>query len=180
VLWFTSESIRESKNLWILFLYSFPSNFLMGIVPYDPAIIYFGKFYSPLYVTFIGIVSTLVVEGINYSVLNFISNTKFLIKIRHSNYINKIIKLFNNAPFIALLIAGFLPVPFYPFRSLVVLARYPVIKYLLTVLLSKIPRMYLLALVGYVIKIPDYIIISFYIAIVVGMYISFLINHLKK
>ena len=40
--------------------------------------------------------------------------------------------------------------------------------------------MYLLALVGYVIKIPDYIIISFYIAIVVGMYISFLINHLKK
>lgn len=152
----------------------------MGVVPYDPAIVYFGKFYSPLYVTFMGVASTLVVEGINYSVLNFIADTKFLIKIRHSNYINKIIKLFKNAPFIALLIAGFLPIPFYPFRSLVVLARYPVIKYLLTILLSKIPRMYLIAFLGYVIKIPDYIILSFYIAIVVLMYVSFLINYLKK
>lgn len=180
VLWFSSESLRESKNLWILFLYSFPSNFLVGIVPYDPAIIYFGKFYSPLYVTFVGVASTLVVEGINYSVLNFASNTKLLVKIRHRKFINKIIKLFNKTPFIALFIAGFLPIPFYPFRFLVVLTRYPLIKYLLTVLLSKTPRIYLLGLLGHVTKIPDYLIISFFIAIVIFMYISFLINHLKK
>ena len=180
VIWFSSESLRESKSLWILLLCAFPSNFLTGIVPYDPVIIYFAKYYSPFYVVFVGVASTLLVEGINYSVLRLISNAKFMLKIHHKNFVYKIIELFYKAPFIALLIAGFLPIPFYPFRLLVVLARYPLIKYLLTVLLSRIPRMYLLVLLGHAMKIPDYLIILFYIAIVFISYISILIKFLIK
>jgi len=180
VIWFSSESLRESKSLWILFLCAFPSNFLTGIVPYDPAIIYFAKYFSTLYVVFVGVAGTLLIEGINYSVLRFISNAKFMLKIQHKNFVNRIIELFYKAPFIALFIAGFLPIPFYPFRLLVVLARYPLIKYLLSILLSKTLRMYLLVLLGHAMKIPDYLIISFYIAIVFISYLFILIKFLIK
>ena len=33
VLWLSSESIQKSKDLWVLFIYSFPSQFLIPIVP---------------------------------------------------------------------------------------------------------------------------------------------------
>ena len=180
VIWFSSESLRESKNLWILLLCAFPSNFLIGIVPYEPVIIYFAKYYSPFYVVFVSVASILLVEGINYSILRFISNAKFMVKIRHRHFINRIIRLFHGAPFIALFIAGFLPIPFYPFRLIAILSRYPFIKYLLTVLLSRIPRIYLFVLLSNFINIPDYIIFSFFIAIIIISYISILINSLKK
>ena len=71
ILWFGTESLRASKNIWTLFIYAFPSNFLAAVVPFDPVIILFGKFYQPLYLTLVGEASVLVVEGINYSILHF-------------------------------------------------------------------------------------------------------------
>jgi len=180
VVWFSSESPDERSNLWILFLHAFPSNFIVGIVPYDPVIIFFARYYSPFYLVVISVTSYLLVEGINYSVLRFISNAKFMLKIHHKNFVNRIIKLFDKAPFVALFIAGFLPVPFYPFRLLVVLARYPLMKYLFSVLLSKALRMYLLVILGNLIHIPDYIIFIFFVAIIVISYISLFINYLRK
>ncbi|MFX0203088.1 MAG: VTT domain-containing protein [Candidatus Hodarchaeota archaeon] len=179
VLWFGSESLRESRSLWILFIYAFPANFIAAVVPYDPAVIYFGKFYSPLYVTLMGVSSMTLVEGINYSVLSSIANTKMLLKIGHNKFINRIITLFKKAPFVALCVAGFLPIPFYPFRFLVVLSRYPFTKFVLAVLAAKLPRIYILALLGYLIDIPDYLIMLFFILLVMLMYVSFFINQLK-
>ena len=34
VVWLSSESIQKSKNLWVLFIYSFPSQFLIPIIPH--------------------------------------------------------------------------------------------------------------------------------------------------
>jgi membrane protein YqaA with SNARE-associated domain len=157
IAWLSSESIRQSKSLWILFFYNFPSQFLIAIVPHEPVFLYFSKFYSPLSVTFVAIVGTSLAEVLNYSVFKYVGDLKPVKNAHYSKAVNKLIKLFNKAPFAALLVAGFTPVPFYPFRFLVVLARYPLIKYILAVFLSRTPRFYLLALLGYTIKIPDYL-----------------------
>ncbi len=157
IAWLSSESIRQSKSLWILFFYNFPSQFLIAIVPHEPVFLYFSKFYSPLSVTFIAIVGTSLAEVLNYSVFKYVGDLKPIQNVHTSKIVNKLIVLFNKAPFAALLIAGFTPVPFYPFRFLVVLARYPLFKYILAIFLSRTPRFYLLALFGYTIKIPDYL-----------------------
>ncbi len=180
VLWFGSESFRKSHNIWILFLFAFPANFLAAVVPYDPTIIYFGKFYPPLSVTLIGVAGVVVVEGVNYSILRFISESKLLVKVEHNKFIKKIIDLFGKAPFAALCLAGFLPIPFYPFRFLVALSRYPFIKYLLSVFLSKAPRIFILALAGYVINIPDHLFFFFFIALIMIMYFLFVLNQLRE
>jgi membrane protein YqaA with SNARE-associated domain len=182
--WLSSESIRQSKSLWILFFYNFPSQFLIAIVPHEPVFLYFSKFYSPLSVTFVAIVGTSLAEVLNYSVFKYVGDLQPVQNVHASKMVNKLIILFNKAPFAALLIAGFTPVPFYPFRFLVVLARYPLLKYILAIFLSRTPRFYLLALFGYTIKIPDYLLPVIFIILTIPfsypMIKSFLKNKRNK
>jgi len=184
ITWLSSESIRQSKSLWILFFYNFPSQFLIAIVPHEPVFLYFSKFYSPLSVTFVAIVGTSLAEVLNYSVFKYVGDLKSVQNVHTSKMVNKLIILFNKAPFTALLVAGFTPVPFYPFRFLVVLARYPLLKYILAIFLSRTPRFYLLALFGYTIKIPDYLLPVIFIILTIPfsypMIKSFLKNKRNK
>ncbi len=180
VVWLSSESIQKSKDLWVLFIYSFPSQFLIPIVPHEPVLFYFGKFYSPLTVALVDIAGTLLTEALNYSVFKFIVDTSFFQKMRHTKSAAKVVKLFNRAPFVALFVAGLTPVPFYPFRFLVVMAHYPIWKYLLAVFLSRTPRFYVLAFLGRAIKIPDYLIIAIFIILIASVNIPLLRKFFKK
>lgn len=184
IVWLSSESIRQSKNLWILFFYNFPSQFLIAIVPHEPVFLYFSKFYSPLSVTCVAIGGTCLAEVLNYSIFKYVGELKPVQSVHTSKMVNKLITLFNKAPFAALLVAGFTPVPFYPFRFLVVLARYPLLKYILAVFLSRTPRFYLLALFGYTFKIPDYLLPIIFIILTVPfsfpMMRSFMRNRRNK
>lgn len=179
-VWFSSDSIRESKNLWIFFFYSFPAEFLIALVPHEPVLLYFSKFYSPLAVTLVGIAGTVLAEMINYSVFKYVGDLKPFNRVRHTKWVSKTIELFNKAPFVALLVAGFTPVPFYPFRFLVVLARYPLPKYVLAIFLSRTPRFYLLALLGHIFKIPDYLFPAIFIALAIPLTYPLVRSLLKK
>jgi membrane protein YqaA with SNARE-associated domain len=157
--WLSSDSARESKNLWVLFFISFPAEFLVATVPHEPVLLYFAKYYSPLVIALVAVSGTLLVEILNYSVFKYIIDLRLFRKISHNKWVGKMVVLFGKAPFTALLVAGFTPVPFYPFRFLVVLAHYPLIKYILAVALSRTPRFYLLALVGQAIKLSDFLLL---------------------
>ncbi|MBN1273124.1 MAG: VTT domain-containing protein [Candidatus Aminicenantes bacterium] len=166
VLWFSSESIQQSKNLWVLFLYCFPAEFLIAIVPHEPVILYFGKFYPALTVALITSAGTLLTETLNYSVFQYVTDSKLFKKLSAKKTVSKLISLFNKAPFIALMVAGFTPIPFYPFRFLVVMARYPVLKYLSAVFLSRTPRFFILALIGKTFKFPDWLLVALFAVLI--------------
>lgn len=153
--WVANDAMRASRNLWILFLYSFPSQFLIATVPHEPVFLYFSKFYAPLLVTIVSLSSTVLTEWLNYSTFQFIVDLKSFHRIRYSGLVQKLIESFNRYPFICLWVAGFTPIPFYPLRFLVVLAKYPVQKYLLAIFLSRGPRFFLLAAFGHAFQIPD-------------------------
>jgi len=53
--------------------------------------------------------------------------------------------LYNKVAFISLVIAGFTPIPFEPFRFLAVAAKYNRGKYVLAIFIGRAPRYYLLA-----------------------------------
>ena len=163
----------------MLFFYSFPSQFLIAIVPFEPVLLYFGKFYQPLTVALVAIIGTLITEALNYSAFKFVTDSNLFQKIHQGKFLTKIVDLFNKAPFVALIVAGLTPVPFYPFRFLVVLARYPLAKYLLAVFLSRSPRFFILALAGYMIKIPDYLLIAIFIVLILATNIPLLRRFLK-
>ncbi len=164
--WLASDSIQNSKSLWILFFYSFPAGFIIATVPHEPVFLYFSKFYAPIVVTLVSVSSTALIEAINYSIFKFVTDLRSFQKIRYSGFLEKLIEKFNRAPFLALLVAGFTPIPFYPFRFLVVLANYPAHKYVLAVFLSRASRYYLLALFGHLFKIPDSILVIIFIVLI--------------
>jgi membrane protein YqaA with SNARE-associated domain len=180
VLWFSSEAIRQSKSLWILFLFNFPSQFLISVVPYEPVFLYFSKFYHPVTVTAICVIGTLLTEFLNYFTLKFFVDLKKLNKLKYNGIVQKLIEFFNKAPFLALLIAGIIQTPYYPFRFLVVLAEYPIQKYLFAVFVSRVPRYLLLAWLANTIKIPDYILIIFFGLIVMVSIIPLTKNILAR
>jgi membrane protein YqaA with SNARE-associated domain len=149
---------------------------LIAVVPHEPVILYFGEFYSPLIVAFVAIAGTLPTEAINYTVFRYVADLRALKRIRQS----KVVELFKRKPFIALLIAGFTPLPFYPFRFLVVFAHYPIWKYLLAVFLSRTPRYFIIAYVGYAFKIPPYLLIATFIVLLLAVNAPIVIILIRK
>ena len=91
LIWLTWTSIRNSKSLWILFFYSFPSQFLIAVVPHEPVFLYFSKFYAPITVTLVSVSSTVLTEIVNYSTFKFIVDLKSFHRIRYSGFIKKLI-----------------------------------------------------------------------------------------
>jgi membrane protein YqaA with SNARE-associated domain len=174
IWWLSSESIRQNKSLWVLFFYAFPAEFLIATVPHEPILLYFGKFYSPLTVALVSVGATLLTEILNYTCFKYVMDLRVFQKMLQSKAVSKTVTLFNKAPFAALWVAGFTPIPFYPFRFLVVLAKYPLAKYLLAVLTSRAPRMYLIALAGRAIHIPDYLLIVLFVVLITAANIPIL------
>ena len=74
--------------------------------------------------------------------------------------VRDIIRLFDRMPFTAIWVAGFTPVPFFPIRFLVVMAGYPVAKYLLAVFLSRAPRFFILAIYGEFFDVPGILLVG--------------------
>jgi membrane protein YqaA with SNARE-associated domain len=178
--WLSSHSAQESQNLWVLFFISFPAEFLIATVPHEPVLLYFAKYYSPLVIALVAVAGTVLVEILNYSVFNYIIDLRLFQKISQNKWVGKMVALFGKAPFAALWVAGFTPIPFYPFRFLVVFAHYPLLKYILAVVLSRTPRFYLLALIGQAIKLSDFLLLIITAILIVAANIPILKKLIKR
>lgn len=171
VVYFSSSSLRNNRQLWVLFLYSIPGNFLIDVIPYDPAVIFFGRFHAPLLVALVGVAGILVSETINYTFFEYVVDLKYFDRILKNKFVSKLIGLFNKAPFWTMLFVAFTPVPIYPFRFLVVMARFPILKYLLALMLGRLPRLYLIALFGNTVHLQGHVYLIIFIVLAVLMYI---------
>jgi membrane protein YqaA with SNARE-associated domain len=161
--WFMVEGVQESTSLWVLFLYSFPSEFLVGLIPHEPVLIFYGTHHAPLVVAAVAGVSTVMAEGLNYHFFGLFYSMPALRGALQREGVKKIADFFNKAPFFAILFCAFSPVPFFPVRFLVVITGYPVWKYLLGVLISRTPRFYLLALLGALFEVPGWALAAFFL-----------------
>jgi membrane protein YqaA with SNARE-associated domain len=179
-IWISSGNMHKSTNLLVLFFYSFPSEFFIAVLPHEPVLIYFGEFLSPSSVACVALLSTLMVEFSNYFVIRHLFDFRAFQAFRTSASSGKVVKLFNKAPFPAIWIAGFTPVPFYPFRFLVVLADYPVWKYMLALATSRGPRFFFLALAGKMFKVPDIVLILLAVILVLMANVHFIRSFLRK
>ena len=180
VWWLVSRALRESRSLWVLFLYCFPAEFLIATVPHEPVLLYFAKFYSPVTVAWISVAGTVLTEIMNCTVFKYVTDLKLFQKVLASRGVQRAVNLFNRAPFATLWIAGVLPIPFYPFRFLVICARYPVTKYILAVITSRAPRMYLIALLGKAVRLPDSLILIITAVLIVAANVPILGRLFKK
>lgn len=176
LVWLFVEEVRTTGSLVVLFLYSFPSEFLVGLVPHEPVLLYYGALHPAWVVALVAGVSTAMAEWINYSFLRFFMDVGLLEKMRERRSVARIIELFGRAPFWAIVVAGFTPVPFFPVRFLVVMDEYPLWRYLGAVLLSRTPRFFLIAAFGRVVHLPTWSLVALFIVMSLLLYVP-LVRH---
>ena len=160
-----SRDIDTRTDLLALFVYSFPSEFLVGLVPHEPALIHYGTLFHPLVVALVSVVGTVMAEGLNYSFFGLFYEMPGVRLALKKKGVKRATDLFNRMPFIAILFAGFGPVPFFPIRFLVVITEYSRWKYLFGVFISRAPRFYILAWLGEIFEFSP----GFLITVFVGM-----------
>jgi membrane protein YqaA with SNARE-associated domain len=158
--WLLCGRHGHANGLLVLFLYCFPSEFLIALLPHEPVLLYFGKIYSAFTVAAVSVAGTVLVEALNYHAFRYVADARPLRRVVRSRWIARAVALFRRWPFPTLFVFGVIPGPFYPFRFLVVLARYPLTRYLLAIFVSRSPRFYLVALLGSAVRIPDGVFIA--------------------
>jgi membrane protein YqaA with SNARE-associated domain len=175
-VWVTSESVRASKSLIVLFFYSFPSEFLVGLVPHEPALIFFGAHHPIWIVVLVATVGTVLAEALNYSVFSLVYEVPNVRALSDKKSVAKLMELFSRRPFAAILVAGFTPLPFFPVRLLVVMTKYPRRSYLWGVFLSRAPRFWILAALGAAFGIPVNFLGGLFVIMLVSVNIPALIR----
>jgi len=167
------ELISESVNpLIFLTFYSIPSNIAISIFPHEPLVVYFGTLYAPSLIAAIVMIGTIIAGILDYYVFAPIMGHRITKFIRKTSEYKRAEKWFNYQPFIALVIGGLTPLPFFVFKLLAFASSYPVSKYLVALLVGRFPRYYLLAYAGSFFEIPP----EFVLVVFIVMFLFYAIN----
>jgi MoaA/NifB/PqqE/SkfB family radical SAM enzyme/membrane protein YqaA with SNARE-associated domain len=145
--------------LLTIFFYSIPSNCAIAIFPHEPVLIWYGKTVNLWHLATAATLGTILAAYLDYKFFTPVLNLQFTAsRYKTKSFYRTAHRWFYKVPFIALAVAGFSPIPFFPFKFMVYSSKYPKWKYLLAVAISRFPRYYLLALIGYTFQIPNWII----------------------
>ena len=145
-----------------LFLYSIPSNSAVSLFPHEPVIVFCGKLYSPLTISLVAGAATCVAGFLDYRIFTPLLNLRALNSLKDGVIYRKSVQYFRKMPFLIILIAGFSPIPFVPIKILAFSSRYPLWRYIAALFVARVPRYYILALVGETFDIPNWVLIAIF------------------
>lgn len=145
------------RGLVHLFWLTILCNTFIPIAPHEPVILLYGTLYPPWVVAVCAGTATSIIELVNYCILAPLLNLRRIGTFREKRFYQRAEHYFSKFPFSSLLFSGFAPVPFVPFRMLAVTTKYSVKKFVLAVFLGRVPRFYLLALMGKALDVPTWV-----------------------
>lgn len=156
--------------MWLYLPYTFVGNSLAPL-PFDGYVIALGEQHLIWLVVLIGIIGTVIVEAWNMEVLSRLLARKNLQGFCNHGLTRWSLRMYGKAPFWTLVGTCVLPIiPHYPMRVLVVLARYPMWKYQLSVILGRGTRYWWLASIGFSIPIPvEWIAVASLVMLLLGV-----------
>ncbi|MDZ7263969.1 MAG: VTT domain-containing protein [candidate division KSB1 bacterium] len=164
-----------------LYLYSIPSHVYISFLPHEPVLLFYGKSFNIWAAVVAATLGTLIAGFIDYETLGpLLRHKKIKNLYDNKNLYQRAVKFFYKAPFWMVVIAGFTPIPFYPFKFLSIASNYSQHKYLLALLVGRAPRYFLLIWLGYTIKIPDWLLIAAFALMFAWGGYGYLKDKLKK
>ena len=138
-------------------------------LPTPPYVIGMGKAFHPGIVALVGAIGNCLAAFVEYHCITWVfSKTELQDKLVGNQVFQKFARFFHRTAFACLVFTGFSAVPFEPFRLAAIFIRYPMLKYLLSVIIGRFPRYYLVAMIGDNYQISDsYLIILSAVFIVI-------------
>lgn len=155
----------QSRSYLYLAFYSIPSNAAISVFPHEPVLLYFGKFADPWIAAGVATAGTLAAGWMDHTVFVPILHLRAVQGYRENRMYRKAIELYRRWPFLTLVLAGFTPLPFFPFKFLSFSTAYPMGRYLASLAVSRYPRYLVLLWLGAVLEIPDGVLIVLFLGI---------------
>ncbi len=150
--------LPEKHKLIIFGLYSIPSHMLISPFAHEPALLYTAKFFPAWQITLAATIGCTLAGLFDYWLLLPLLHHKSLRpKLENKRLFQKLMTYFKKSPFWFLVVAGFSPVPFYPFKFLSVAGGYPLWRYEVALVVGRAPRYYTLAYLGYILQPPTWV-----------------------
>ncbi|MDX1395000.1 MAG: VTT domain-containing protein [Gemmatimonadota bacterium] len=159
----------ESDSYIYLAFYSIPANTAISVFPHEPVLIYFGKVGELLPTALWASAGTLVAGIMDHVVFVPVLNHQNIRAYKDKKFYRKVMRYFLKWPFWTLVLTGFTPIPFFPFKFLCFSVGYPMWRYVTALLVARFPRYYLYALLGATIPIPNWVLIAS-VAFIFGLY----------
>ncbi len=178
-IWMMTTKPEKFPYLTVFF-YSIPSNAGISLFPHEPVLIWYGKFLNLWNLSAVAAAGTLVSAFLDYKFFAKVLNLKYSERYKSSDLYGKAHRWFYKMPFVSLVVAGFTPIPFYPFKFMVYSSKYPLWKYLLAVAIGRFPRYYLLATAGKVFQVPDWLIVTAFLGMFALVYLKKILGWLSS
>jgi membrane protein YqaA with SNARE-associated domain len=122
---------------------------VVSVLANEPMLFAAAKSYPPALVAAAGTIGCLVAIVLDYALIGWLVNQRLIRReLDESTWYRWSQKVFGRAPFLLILGSALFPVPFYPVKILAIATDYPVWRFVLALVLGRLPRFYLLACVG--------------------------------
>lgn len=163
-------SVRGQHDGYLyLFFYSIPANTAISLFPHEPVMIYYGKFANLWTASIAATGGTLAAAYLDHRVFVPVLNHRRFINYKKSRLYRKATEYLMRYPFATLVVTGFTPIPFFPFKFLCFSIHYPLSRYMAALTVARFPRYWILAWVGMAFSIPNSILIGL-VVVVFGAY----------
>ena len=142
--------IGEWWHLAGYFLYLLPGTLL----PQEPAVIFAGTIYHPGFVVVLFGLATVTASLIDYFTVRKVLELRRFSPLKRTSFYQAAVRCFYWRPWWTIVVFAFSPLPFFPIRVLALSSNYPLLQYVSANVMGRVPRYYLLAIVGAWLTIP--------------------------
>lgn len=143
----------------LLFVYSIPANSAISLFSHEVALIDYGAHQPLLLTTLTATLGTIAAGWLDWQIFVPLLDSSAIARYRTNRVYRTCIDRFTRAPFVVLVITGFTPIPFFPFKFLAFSVRYPLARYLAALTVARAPRYLLLAWFGSAARVPEWLLL---------------------
>jgi membrane protein YqaA with SNARE-associated domain len=163
---------RDLAGLFLLGLYNIPANSVIP-VPHEPGILYFAKYYDPLEIAVAATMGSVIVSFADYALIEAALRHPRVKGASEARLFRWAVRWMTRWPFAIIVLFSMIPVlPVAVVRAVAPASGYPLKRYIAAQIVGRLPRFYLLALLGQAIMIPTWILVVFTVALIVLMYVT--------
>ncbi len=160
----------DLAGLFLLGLYCIPSNSVLPI-PHEPGVLYFAKFYDPLWIALAATMGSVIVSFADYGLIEAAMRHPRVKGASEVRLFRWAVRWMTRWPFAIIVMFSLVPVlPISIIRALAPASGYPLRRYIAAQIVGRFPRFYLLAWFGQLVMIPTWILVAATVGLAGFMY----------
>jgi membrane protein YqaA with SNARE-associated domain len=137
-------------------LYAIPAHLLISFLANEPMLFAAAKHYPAGLVALAGTIGCVIAITLDYALIGWFVNHRLVrTELEDSKGVRLARRVFGKAPFVLIWLSALLPVPFYPVKILAIVGDYPLSRFVTALVIGRVPRFWLLAILGDRMQAPD-------------------------